>query len=240
MAVSNSRGKIMNANVIPPVTYCPPGKRAGITPRAPIASAIPVTTETALPPTQRQSIVNVPSARNDRRPAQVRVEEAERRDALSVALAQPERRDAGSTADASEAGSPTSRLGEPLGRFCARQWPRDADWADSMYRAGCAYDKIIRDSLIAMGLPYIGQAGGEGGEPLTDAQLRARKEVALANRKRADETLIRVHPRCARRMEALVYDKRDASPYDEGVLRNGLYALADWLRIIDRGINNGR
>jgi hypothetical protein len=207
--------------------------------RAPSQSAIPLRTETALAPAKKPSIV--PSAKGDRRPAQERVEEAERRDALSVALAQPERRGIAATADASQAGSATARLHEPLGRFVARQWPRDEEWADSMYRAGTAYDEIIRDSLIAMGLSYIGQSGGrDGGEELTPEQAAARKEVALARRKRADETLMRVHARGARVMEALCYDKRDPSPYDDGILRSGLYALADWLRIIDRGINEGR
>ena len=229
----------MNANVIPPVTICPPGKRAGGVVRAPLPSVIPLNTEPT--PTAPKRSASIPSAKGDRLPIQARLEDAERAAAVAVALAQPERRGIADAAEASQAGSKAARLHEALGRFCARQWPRDEEWSDSMYRAGSAYDEIIRDSLIAMGLPYIGQAGGrDGGEELSVEQAAARKEVALARRKRADEILVRVHARGARVMESLCYVKRDPSPYDDGVLRNGLYALADWLRIIDRGINEGR
>ena len=129
----------MNAMTIePPVTICPPGKRAGpkAVLRVPVESSIQVITATSL---QRPLVASiVPPARNDRRTADERVAAALRADAQSVALAQPHRE-----------GSDDPRLAFPLGRFCASTWRNDRSWADRMHAAGVSYSVDVRAVKVA-------------------------------------------------------------------------------------------
>jgi hypothetical protein len=205
-----------------PVTVCPPGRRSkSIAERAPIIGGPPISTSTALQWPQKPSLV--PPAKGDRRPAHERVEAALRADAMSVVLAQPHR-----------AGSDDARLSFALGRFCARFWSKSPEFANSMHAAGVAYASAIRAVKVARGFHVGGcasdNAGGE--KPIEDLSKEgieaAQAKVYGLERTlaRADDLLRDVMPRCPAAMVRLCFDHQDPSPYDESMLKSGLYRLA--------------
>lgn len=203
------------------VTLCAPGKRAGMKLREPTPSPIRIITETALVSPPKPSIV--PPAAGDRRPAQERVEAAERADAVSVALAQPHR-----------AGSDDPRLAFPLGRFCATAWRNDHDFGRKMHAAGGSYAGDVRSLKVASGFHVIGSeresmAAPNGDDDLSPEEIQAMRANIFGLRmalKRADELLLNVMPRLPRAMVRLCFDHDEPSPYDHEIIRHGLYRLA--------------
>ena len=144
---------------------------------------------------------------------------------MSVALSQPHRR-----------GSTDKRAGEPLYDFFIAQRLRD-----ELYTAGVEYETVVHQHRVLMGLGMGNSSSPEGrGEPLSDAQLRANCEAARMKRDEADYALVRVAPNAKSAMIRLCVDKVTPSPYDESVLRRGLWALAVHFGIINRGINEGK
>lgn len=139
----------------------------------------------------------------------------ERAEALSVALAQPHRR-----------GNDNPRLATPLGRFCANHKPRPL--GDHCYQAGERYREIIEDAKIAQGFTVHGWAPSDGGyQTMTQAQVEARKELALQRLREADQILKAIISRLPRALEKLAYDEIEPSPYDHGIIANGLINLAN-------------
>ena len=139
----------------------------------------------------------------------------ERAENIATVLKQPHR-----------AGSDNPRLGTALGRFCAAQRLGDHCW-----HAGERYGEIIQDAKLAMGFSIRGGAwGADGGwQELTDAQLEARKELALARLKDAELMLRAIMPRLPAALDRLCYDDRDPSPYDHGIIIAALVKLAsEW------------
>lgn len=130
-------------------------------------------------------------------------------------------------------GSDDFRLSEPLGRFVASHRLRS-----ECYDAGNRYAEIVKEAKSAMGFDVAGWApGGQGDCALTDAQLQARKDLAVGRRREADDVLARLMPRLPRVMEKFAYDQIEPSIYDHDLLRDGLVLLADHFGMLDRGIN---
>lgn len=170
----------------------------------------PIITQTAL--ASPIPIRAIPPAKDDRRTAQERFEAAERAEALSVALSHPHR-----------AGSDDPRLATPLGRFCA-----GLKLGDHCRQAGERYREIIEDDKIARGFQVHGWAPSDRGYfGLTEAQLEARKELAIRRRREADEIARAVHSRAPWVMEKLVYEEMEPSPYDGSIIENVVVNLAD-------------
>jgi hypothetical protein len=218
----------------PGVTLCPTGKRAkDVVARAPVVSSIPVTTSTAL--SKPKATPEIPTAENDRRPADERKAAAARASAMSVALAQPHR--------VGEISPDDPRLAFPLGRFCAKNWPRDRRFADSMHAAGEHYAGEIRAVKVARGFNVedcdagIPHGDGAGGDP-TKEQIEEDRafiqaaELALAG---ADAELRSVMPRCPSAMVRLCYDYTEPLAHDVDMLKHGLYLLAMRYGVWDRG-----
>ena len=207
----------------PTITVCRPGKRAGpkAVSRIAIVSSIPVITATTLesPPMARIA----PPAAGDRRPAQERVEAAERADAMRVALQQPHRQ-----------GSDDPRLAFPLGCFCASTWRNDLAFGNAMHAAGAEYAREVRAVMIARGFHVVGserEAGGGhvGLEDATPEEIATAKADIYALERtleKADSLLRDVMPRCPRAMVRLCFDHDEPSPYDADMLRAGLYRLS--------------
>lgn len=142
--------------------------------------------------------------------------------------------------------------GTPLRRFCLRTWPgRERESHRHLMRAaGEAYDQIVRDELVARGLPYIGQAGGLGGasedelDEMTEDERRKHIQAmqdnvwALSEKlKRANEAARSVSEKAPRILRSVCYEHNEPGPYDAGILGNSLYRIADHLGMIDHGIN---
>ena len=145
--------------------------------------------------TEARGLASHSPARGRQTPAQIK--EAE--EIMGVVKAQPHRR-----------GSDDPRLSEPLGRFVASHNLRS-----ECYDAGNRYAEIVKEAKSAMGFDVAGWApGGQGDYGLDEAQLQARKELALDRRKRADEVLMRLMPRLPRAMERFAYEQMEPSPYD--------------------------
>ena len=205
-----------------PVTICPPGRKSkSIAERAPIIGGPPITTSTTLQWPQKPSLV--PPAKGDRRPAHERVEAALREDAQRVVLAQPHRD-----------GNDDARMAFPLGRFCARSWPRDERFASAMHEAGVAYAADVRAVNVARGFHVDGCASDTPGGPKASAEATP-AEIADQKAKiyslertlaRADEELRNIMARCPARMVELCFDHLDPSPNDEDMLKAALYRLA--------------
>lgn len=151
----------------------------------------------------------------------------ERAEMQSLVLAQPHRR-----------GNPSRKAGSPLWEFCEVRWGRDADWAHKMFMAGCDYEQIVRDSLLARGLPCLGQQGkNDSSCGKTEAELKAERERAIMKRNDADAELTKIARRARDVMENVCYWQREPGPYDEGILAHGLYKIAVWQGRVDLGIN---
>lgn len=218
------------------VVRCPPGKRAGAKPRVRPDSPIAFITDTALMFPAKQS--SVPTALNDRRTADERIEAAERAEAQSVALRQPHRVGSDSPSD--------PRLAFPLGRLCAALWRNDARFGNKMYGAGVLYAAEVRAVRIAAGFHVIGPEREkkmaaedidnlppeERGRVIKEMQdNRSALEKTL---EKADQVLIDVMPRCPRAMVRICFDHEEPSIYDTDVLRHGLYKLSLHYGLWDR------
>lgn len=143
-----------------------------------------------------------------------------RQDALSVGLAQPHRR-----------GSDDTRLGTPLGRFCAA--PRGAGsvpLGDHCWHAGERYAEIVRDAKTAQGFDVHGWAPSDNAVfSLTPEQIEARRDLAVSRLREADAVLRAAVPRLPRIMERLCYDQLEPGPYDGDAIIHGLVLLAiEW------------
>ncbi|MDR3464175.1 MAG: hypothetical protein P4L76_17875 [Beijerinckiaceae bacterium] len=162
-------------------------------------------------------------------------EEAAQREIMAVALAQPHRR-----------GSDDPRMATPLGRFVEKTWSHKESLYFSGYRAGGDYARDVHAALVARGFKVDGfepEKLGLVGLPddPTPAQIAAQQaQIAQLDRAvaRANETLVEVHARLPRAMERLCCTLIDPSPYDEDMLRAGLWRLAGHYGLLDRGINS--
>jgi len=162
-------------------------------------------------------------------------EEADQKAVMAVALAQPHRR-----------GRDDPRLSTPLGRFVDRTWgPREPLYF-SGYRAGCDYARDVNSALVAHGFCVDGFEPDQfrlsvlGAEPTAEQIAGQQAEIARLDRCVADanETLAELHFRLPRAMERLCCSLVDPSPYDEDMLRAGLWRLAGHYGLLDRGINS--
>jgi hypothetical protein len=195
-------------------------------------SSVTITTQTALKPPAPPALKLPPSIEGDHQTTNDRIETAKRREALSATRAQPHRRGDGSPL-----------AGIPLGRFCKVFWPNDEDHRSCMLEAGMTYDRVVRDELVARGLPYIGAAPGRTGdapEELTSKKIEdLRKDISNLTRKvkDADNAVRCAHPSAPSIIRKVCYEQREWGPYEEGILANALYLLADHLGLIDHGIN---
>lgn len=214
------------------VVRCPPGKRGGAKPRVRPDSPIAFVTDTALMFPAKQS--SVPTALNDRRTADERIEAAERAEAQSVALRQPHRVGSDSPSD--------PRLAFPLGRLCVALWRNDASFGDRMYGAGLKYAVEVRAVRIAAGFHVVGSERdgirfAESSEEYSEDEIRAMRANRSALERtleKADQVLIDVMPRCPRAMVRICFDHEEPSIYDTDVLRHGLYKLSLHYGLWDR------
>ena len=161
-------------------------------------------------------------------------EDAEQREIMAVALAQPHR-----------GGSSDPRLATPLGRFVETSWPRMDCLYFACYRAGCDYAQEVSAAKTARGF----QVEGCGGEQVrqsalpefpTFAQIAAQRAVIAELDRvvaRANEALAAIHNRLPKAMERLCCTFGEPFPSDVGMLKNGLYRLAGHYGLLDRGIN---
>lgn len=165
---------------------------------------------------------------------------AQRAEAQSVALQQPHRR------EFAYPGSPW--LASPLGRFCKRAWPGDHDLREACYRSGSDYARDVRAARVARGF-FVDGVGTEArgvvpnDEPTLDGVRSAKAAIEAADAKvaEANAVLRGVMPRAPRAVEALCCGSDEPSPYDEGILKAGLWRLATHYGIIGeklRGINS--
>lgn len=158
------------------------------------------------------------------------------KEALSVGIAQPDRRGFGADhRGATVEGSAFARLWEPLGRFCATHALKD-----DCYRAGEAYDELLRQAKAAKGFIVPGLVAGENPIKLTQAQIDAMREAAILREKKITGILRAIMPRAPGVMERLCYDRMEPSVYDEGLIKHCLLALADEFGFLDLGINRGK
>lgn len=184
-------------------------------------------------------------AADGRLPLAERMMAAESAEAMAVALAQPHR-----------AGSDDPWLAFPLGRFCRRTWVGDdrrtSELRNACFGAGNDYATEIRIAKIARGEHVEGvysesrcvNSADLPDDPKVRAALiaaaKAAIEAADGKVRRANECLLAIMPRLPRAMERLccASDPLDEpSPYDEGMLRAGLWRLAGHYGLLDRGIN---
>lgn len=127
-------------------------------------------------------------------------------------------------------GSDDKRMGTALGRFCAGHKPYAL--GEHLFASAERYGDIIREYKNAMGFSVPGWAPSDNGyRDLTEAQIQARKELAVQRKGQADAILICVHRRGPRVLEWLTFDDRDPVPHDESLLVNCLLALADEWRL---------
>ena len=161
-------------------------------------------------------------------------EEAERREIMAVALAQPHR-----------LGNDDPRMATPLGRFVGRMWRRPERLYFACYRAGCDYANDVNTAKTAHGFPVEGCGSDNLGllalpDYPTEAQIAAEQaRIAELDRHvaRANETLVIVNSRLPKAMERLCCTFDEPFPSDEGMLKNGLWRLAGHYGLLDRGIN---
>jgi hypothetical protein len=151
-----------------------------------------------------------------------RMSAAESAEAMVVALAQPHR-----------LGDRSKFAGDALALFCV-------GLRRECHAAGEAYCRKARAEKSARGFHVVDQAPGEAEPGLTFEQIEAKHEAAIMAFRDSNGVLTLVHPRCPRRMELLCYDRLPPSPYDEGMLRHGLFSLARHYGLLDEGINRDR
>ena len=169
--------------------------------------------------TEARGLATIAPSRGRQTPA----EERETAEIKSVVLAQPHRR-----------GDPSIRAGEPLWAFCRTMIMADEDFRERHYRAGVQYGEIVRQGKAALGFHVAGLHDPCEGDVLSEAQQAAMREAAIKRREDANAVLRGVIPRLVGAMERLCYDRLPWSPYDEGILRNGLWRLGVALGTIDR------
>lgn len=212
------------------VTICSPGKRSREIVERPRQGSTPIITATALQWPEKPSIV--PTARNDRRTAQERVEAAQRAEAQSVALSQPHR-----------AGSDDPLAGYALGRYCLRRWPvmlvngQDArkDIRECRAEAGNRFAQAIDNDRVARGFaPRLYGESGHFGELSPEEMAKRRDECARA-RAEAEAAIRDIHDRSVAVMTRLCWEDRELGSYDDDLVMHALYRLARHFEIERRG-----
>jgi hypothetical protein len=154
---------------------------------------------------------------------------------MSVARNQPHRKGI-DDADQSRAGAKSLRMLEPLGRFC-----RTKGLGDACLEAGRQYGEVCRQGKAAKGFATYHAGDPErSGAVLTDAQIAAMNEVAVRRWTAAEGVLREIIMRLPRAMELLCFDELEPSPYDHGILAQGLYRLAKHFGTLKEGINEGK
>lgn len=218
---------VSSAGSSPGVTLCPPGLRSReVVKRAPVESPVTITTATALQSPASPS--RAPSAKDDRRSAQERLEAAQRAEAVSVAAAQPHRAGADDPLDPA--------LATPLWHFCLKAWPKritdsgadvNADHRRDMFRAGQHYGIIVHQHRVWLGLGSGGRTQAEGlSVTLTDAQIRAHCEAARIKRDDADDALRGIFNGAVSAMMRVAVEEQPPTPSQEDLLRHCLWSLA--------------
>lgn len=149
-------------------------------------------------------------------------EDRETEDTMSVAVAQPHRR-----------GSLDPWAGEPLFIFVTVH-----GLSFGLYKAGEEYDKVLRRAKVARGFAVPGNIPPADVITLTPAQIEAMREAAILREIEFSGILRAIMPRLPRVLERLCFDKLTPSPYDTGIIKHGLLALAAKYRFLDRGIND--
>ena len=222
-----------------PVQILKMGKRSkAVGLRAAVESQIPLTT--VIMETDRTAEHVPPSSEGDRRTAQERLEDEQRAKARSVAVDQPHRRGAEDPTD--------PLLGTAHGRFCLREWPGVARRTHRvmMFNAGEDYARDVRDLKQARGFAAAaGTATGLKRRPSDDVSQAAinaaREEVEICEAavRSADEAMmligVGVKPRDA--IRRLCCEDQELGPYDDDVIRAGLYRLAVHYGKVKRTIN---
>ena len=164
----------------------------------------------------------------------------------ATARAQPHRREFGGDEDRA--------LGTPLGRFCRRTWPEDPAFRAKMQNAGNDYAREVREATAARGHAVEGLESGSGGfgsDKVTQAAIDQAMEriviadAALAASRRALMS-VGYGMRTKEAIERLVCCDVESDlvpsvrPNDSGIVRAGLYKLAEHYGMIDHGINTGK
>jgi hypothetical protein len=138
----------------------------------------------------------------------------EHQETTALVLAQPHRR-----------GSDDPMLSGALGGFCALH-------GRHLYEAGLQYRDIIHDDRAA-------RWGPSDRTEMSDAELRARRDLADKHRQDADKILDALDlcdPGALPELMVWVYyNDRWAHPYDEDILLRGLAALSDAWGLSPRG-----
>lgn len=156
---------------------------------------------------------------------------------MAVVIAQPHRQPVYDSGGVVIASGEDRRLEGVFGRFCAGHKPRPL--GDHCYYAGLRYAEIVREYKNAMGFDVAGWAPSDlGYATLTEAQVAARKDLAVIRKREADEVLFALMPRLPARMERLCFDELQPSPYDEALLVDGLVLLARKFGLQPRSLRN--
>lgn len=153
---------------------------------------------------------------------QTPAEEREMREIKSVALAQPHRR-----------GNEDVKAGSPLWEACCR-----LKLNDGLYEAGEKYGDISRAYKASLGIG-VGNVGNGLGV-LDEEAEEARMKLAKDRYWKAINVLRRAHSMSQGVVERVCYNERPLSFHEDKPFIKGLEALADHLRTLDRGINEGK
>jgi hypothetical protein len=191
------------------------GKAAPVFNRSASTHAIAITTRSQLKmPVEPALLTKGLGEEWERRPVADRLEEAERRDAVSVALKQPHK-----------PSIDNPRRSEPLGRFCALL---PISTGDRCWQAGQRYAEIVREHKTARGFDVLGWAPSDRGySGVTPEQLEARRDLAIARKHEADRELNHLSSRLPRVLELLCYDQREPIASDRDATIKGLISLAN-------------
>ena len=215
-----------------PVTLCQPGQRSKSIVERVKGGTVPITTATALQPEKVREIVHGQS--HERYDASEKARQNEIA-TLETVVNQPHRRGARDPRD--------PRLAFPLGRFCARAWPHDPDFANAMFAAGSAYADDVRELKVAQGFHVPGcesdmafSAPGGSGEASPEEIENQRAEIDGLRRtvEKADGDLRLIMRRLPSAMVALCFDHAEPLMNDEDMLKHGLYALSLLYRTWER------
>lgn len=174
----------------------------------PAGGGIRMVSRTGLKPALAPSLAIPPA--EGRRTLQERQQAAEEADALSVALAQRERLGAGRDQRKAESALGRFWLAQKLGHHC--------------FLAGAQYGRIVAAYKAAKEFSSdVHQSPSDiVPEVLTEAQRQAQREKDIMAWNGANDLLREIHSRAPGVMERICYDELDPSPYDHGIIINGL------------------
>jgi hypothetical protein len=157
------------------------------------------------------------------RSERARIYTPEERDWVDVALSQPHRRPAIKSNGEVAARGDDPRLGYALGRLCAHYKPMPL--GEHLEQAGNDYGQLYRRAVAALGLEGSVPRDGPLGVPLTDEELKDRKEKENRKLKEANQELIAIDYRLKSRMHALCVLDFDPNPDHIEMLKYGLIML---------------